>query len=73
MKQFDWEYAAKVHHPVMVEFLKSVQNTDTNEGEFVDQFCQIPRPEGKFKRGMRSPSTARSNYRNLKKNFGFFS
>ena len=71
-KQFDWIECAKIHSPVVVEFLRAVQATEISEQEFSTKFSALPR-EGKLHATRTSsPSSARQTYRHLRDNFDFF-
>lgn len=71
-KTFDWERAKEIHHPEMLAFLKRIQRTEFSEQDFVNVYQTIPVKGGNSKRGRRSPSYARQQYRNLRDKFGFF-
>jgi hypothetical protein len=72
MKTFDWEEAKKVHSAGMVALLKKTYRSQITEDDFVKLYQAVPMQDGDSKRGRRSPSVARNNYRNLKEKFGFF-
>jgi hypothetical protein len=56
----------------MAAFLQSVQNSGISEVEFVERYTQISYSGAKGHSNARSRARARSDYRNLEKNFDFF-
>lgn len=72
MKIFDWDEAAKTHGREMIAFLKKVQHVPMTEDQFVERFCRVPVKFGQAKKGRRSPSYGRQQYKNLRDQFGFF-
>lgn len=73
MKTFDWNIAETLHSPEYITWLKRNQYKPLTEEEYVNGVKPLAyTPTGKWKKG-RQPHSLRSNYRNLRDTFGFFS
>ena len=71
MKVFDWVEAVNHNSPEKLEFLRSTHDKKLSEAEFV-ALSQEVRAKSSKKRSY-NPCKMRKTYKELAKNFGFFS
>ncbi len=72
LKKFDWDFCKEVKDPRIYDYLKANHATFVCEEAFVTFISSLSRDGISHASRKFSPSSARSEYRRLKNNFGFF-